>query len=190
MLTIVQRNSRSLYVLKFYYKSIFTNIESFIKFEISFVECLINKPLNSKIKNIIDYYNIDEIDLKIMNYDLNNLIIDTYSIKEIILEKLRASITRIEFKPRDIFDLFLINKLENIFEFDLNSLFKKLDSSPFDFQKTIENIQNFINSEIEIDLDDINNLSLIDFDETEFMKFCKDIMFFLKDISKKYLEQI
>lgn len=185
---IIQRNSRQLYVFKLYYKSLYTNIETFIKFEISFVEDLINIPKKEEIKNIIDYYPLDEINLKIINYNLKKPIIQIYSIDEIILEKIRASITRIQFKSRDVFDLYLINKQVNIFNQKKENIFRKLKASPFEFEKIKYNIQNFLKEEISIDLDEINNLSLIEFNENDFIDFTNKLIKYLKEIAKEFIK--
>lgn len=184
---IITRNSRKLYLFKLYYKSIFTNLESFIKFEISFVENLIHKPQKEEIKNMVDYYHLSIVDLKLINYNLKNPVLQVYGIEEIILEKLRASITRIQFKPRDIFDLYLINKTNIVFEQNNTKIFKKLMSSPFQLEDTIKNIKNFISEEIEIDLDEIYNLSLIEFNENDFFDFSNKLTLYLKEIALKFV---
>lgn len=67
---IIQRNSRQLYIFKLYYKSQFTDFESHIKLEISFVEDFINKSKIEEIKNITDYFPLDEKDIKLLNHFL------------------------------------------------------------------------------------------------------------------------
>ncbi len=188
---IIQRNSRSLYIINLYYISQITKKEDKIKFEISFVEDLINLPQREEINNIIDF-KIKNLELlkKIINYDLEKPILQIYSIEEIILEKIRATITREQFKPRDVFDLYLIDKKNNIFNQKKEDIFQKLKSSPFEFEKTINNIQNFINEEIIVDLDDIYNLSLIKFDQMDFFNFTNKLIKYLKQIAEEFLENL
>ena len=91
---VILRNSRRLYILNLYYKSFYTNLESSIKIEISFFEDLINNPEKLEIKNIIDYYPLDKVEFKLTNYNLVKPILNSYSIEETILEKIRATVTR------------------------------------------------------------------------------------------------
>ncbi len=188
---IIQRNSRSFYIINLYYISQITKKEDKIKFEISFVENLINLPQREEINNIIDF-EIKNLELfkKITNYNLEKPILQIYPIEEIILEKIRATITREQFKPRDVFDLYLINKQNNIFNQEKENIFQKLKSSPFEFEKIINNIKKFISEEITIDLDDIYNLSLIKFDETDFNNFTNKLIKYLKQIAEEFLENL
>ncbi|MFT4283191.1 MAG: nucleotidyl transferase AbiEii/AbiGii toxin family protein [Candidatus Woesearchaeota archaeon] len=181
------RNSRKLYVFKLWYKSLFTGIPSFIKFEISFVEDLIFETSINEVKNILDYYPIDEVDLKIMKYDVVNSNILVYSLEEIVLEKIRACLTRPEFQVRDVFDLFLINKKFDVLKFEDDSIFRKLSATPFEHDLVLLNLKNFLSREIVLDLDDVLSLSLVDFDEKEFEIFFEGLILYLKRIAKDYL---
>lgn len=186
---IIQRNSRHLYVFNFYYSSLITKREDKIKLEISFVEDLINDPVSAEIKTIVDFKISDVVLLKqLTNYNLEKPILKIYLIEEVILEKIRALITREQFKPRDVFDLYLINKLTNIFNQSKDDLFRKLRASPFNKEDIRKNIKNFLSEKIVVDLDDILNLSLINFNELEFIEFSKKLILYSKELSKEFLE--
>ena len=94
---IIQRNSRRLYVFNLYYMSSITRKEDKIKFEISFVEDLINEPVKNEIKNMVDF-KIKDIGLlkHLTNYSLERPVLQIYVIEEVILEKLRQVITLLQ----------------------------------------------------------------------------------------------
>ena len=160
--------------------------------EISFFEDLINIPCRVKIKNIIDYYPLGETELKIANYDLVKPVMNAYCIEEIILEKMRAVMTREQFKQRDAFDLYVINKSKDIFLQKREHLFRKLESSPFRSEDVIKNIRRFAEEDIQSKLagivNEIDSLSLIKFREKEFINFMNKLDKRLKQLSNKYLD--
>lgn len=188
---VIQRNSRSLYVFNLYYTSRITNLESFIKFEISFVEDLLFDSSELTIKNIVDYIPLNEFTILQMltNYNLLRPTLQVYSMREIILEKIRATITREQFKPRDVFDLYLLHLKDNGIFLDKELIFQKLDASPFKFEDIIQNIAHFVEEEISVDLDDIYNLSLIEFNEEDLIQFSTQLINYLKEISEEYLRK-
>ncbi|MFT4244590.1 MAG: nucleotidyl transferase AbiEii/AbiGii toxin family protein [Candidatus Woesearchaeota archaeon] len=187
---IIQKNSRSLYIIKLYYISQITKREDNIKFEISFVEELINKPKLEHIQNLLDIKIQNSYVIKrLTNYNLINLNLQVYPIDEIILEKIRATITRIQFKARDVFDLYLIHKQKSIFTQTKEDIFKKLNASPFEFEQTKLNIKQFISSNINVDLEDIYNLSLIEFNEKNFVDFSNKLIKYLKEIAQEFIEK-
>lgn len=187
---VLLRNSRKLYIFNLYYKSKITKLEDNIKIEISFTEDVINEYKEEEIKSIFDLkVRNKELFRKITDYDLKNPTLKIYSINEIILEKIRAIITREQFKQRDVFDLFLINKATNIFNISKEDMFKKIDASPFKKEKVVVNIKGFIKEEIKAELEEIKSLSLITFDEKEYSQFFNKIVTFSKKIGQEFLER-
>ena len=181
------KNSRNVYVLSLYYKSQITNLEQFIKIEINFVEDIQTKYKIQDIHTILDYYPLDSSFLETINYKIEKPKLWVYSIDEIILEKIRAIMTRYEFKPRDVFDLFLINKYhKNIFKTSYKSVKNKLDSSAFEHD-TRGNVKNFLELDLDYDISDIKNLSLITYNNDDFHSFEKELLKFLKNIAGEYL---
>ena len=61
-----------------------------------------------------------------LNLSYSNFKVASYSLKEIILEKYRAILTRFKLKERDLFDLFLIKDSLNV---DINEAVEKIRSS-------------------------------------------------------------
>lgn len=181
---IEQRNSRKLYILKPHYKSLYTGLESYIKIEIAFTEDLINKPIKQKIKTILEYFPIDEITKKILGYEIQSPELQTYPLEEIILEKIRACITRIEFKPRDVYDLYLINKQKNIF-ITKNTL-RKIKATPFQEEKIQNNIKKFLEEKKEIK--EIEDLALKKIDKEDFEKFWKQLEKHLEKIAQQAIK--
>ena len=187
---VLLRNSRRLYIFNMYYKSKITKLEDAIKIEISFTEDLINEYKEEEIKSIFDLkVRNKELFRKITDYDLKNPTLKIYSINEIILEKIRAIITREQFKQRDVFDLFLINKATNIFNISKKDMFKKIDASPFQKEKVVVNIKEFIKEEIKAELEEIKSLSLVVFDEEEYTAFFSEVIAFCKKVAQEYLEK-
>lgn len=188
---ILQRNSRSIYILNLFYISKFTKVESSIKLEISFVENLIHKYQIQEINNIVDIkVNNLEIFTKLTNYNLKKPILKIYSIDEVILEKLRATITRKEFKPRDVFDLYMINKQKSIFTQDKKYLFNKLNASPFKFEDIIQNIENYLNLKQEINFEEVYDLSLIEINKIDFLEFDLKLKKYLNEIGTEFLQEL
>lgn len=97
--------------------------------------------------------------------------------------------TRYQFKPRDVFDLFLINKNFDIFQTNYENIKYKLDSSAFTHD-TKQNIKRFLKIDLNYDLEDIENLSLISYDNKEFHLFEIKLIQYLKQIGQKYLNEI
>ena len=123
---ITVRNSRAVYELKVYYKSIFEPDEKAIKIEINFVEKLNSKPKSTRVNNVIDVLKSDRQFLNALGYDLQNAIMLAYPLEEIILEKYRAILTRPEVKDRDLFDLFLINEERDVLKAPISQVIVKI----------------------------------------------------------------
>lgn len=177
---IIVRNSRSVYILKLYYNSMFSYGDSVIKFEINFVDELQNKPIELKINNIIDFYTIDKEYLQSLGYDLINAKMLSYPIEEIILEKFRALLTRPELKERDLFDLFLINRNNlNVFSTDIGKIVEKIKRGMDIVPKTKDNLKKNFKKLKEgnffISSDNVDSLTLVKYDKQSYNKFKESI---------------
>ena len=181
------RNSRKLYILKPHYKSIYTGIESHIKIEIAFTEDIINQPTKQTIKTILNYHQINETTKKILNYNLQEPELQTYTIQEITLEKIRACITRIQFKPRDVYDLYLIHQEHNILQTDQEQIIKKIKANPFQEEDINNNIKKFLKEITKINYEEIEELALKPINKEDFEKFWEQLEKKLKTIAKKHL---
>lgn len=140
-------------------------------------EIQIKIEVNISEKRIFDY-NYKEIinfNSKYLTYPLIKSKIKCYALEEIILEKIRAILTRKEgINERDIFDLYLINKQINIFNIDFGYINTKLNNSLFTLDK-----KRFIELKNYKLFEDIDNLSLIDYDVEEYKEFFINLKNFL-----------
>lgn len=102
---------------KLWYNSNILNVSSFIKIQINFVELIMFPIIKCRVKSIITKPNVKEINFLFHEYASlfsEELIINTYNIKEILVEKIRAILTRRATKARDFIDVFLITTKKNI----------------------------------------------------------------------------
>lgn len=99
---------------KFWYKSIVLDIESFIKIQINFVELFKFPFVKLHVKNIVEGIDVKELKFLFPEFDLKKIRIKAYNIREILIEKIRAILTRRGIKARDFIDVFIIIKNKNI----------------------------------------------------------------------------
>jgi len=169
---IVVRNSRAVYVFNMYYTSSITGEKIPIKIEINFLEHITSKCVETKINNIVDR----DLFLKSIGYDLDNITIKTYPLKEIILEKYRAVLTRNVLKERDILDLYLIHKRgADVFKADNKSILTKIESGVLiapDLKKNLDKNCRLVHDDkfTESD-DDISRFTLVKIDDETYEKF-------------------
>lgn len=147
-----------------------------IKIEINISEKRIYDTL---VKDII---NLDD-QSKYLTYPLRKSSLKCYSLDEIILEKIRAILTRQEgIHERDIFDLFLINKKRRVFDVNPKDVVLKLKKS-FLYKKEF-----VLNRLVELKkyklFNEIDNLSIINFSHDEYKKFFLKLVEFIEDILK------
>jgi hypothetical protein len=181
------RNSRAVYIFTLYYNSLITGEEIPIKLELNFLEQILHKPLEIKIDNIVDY----DVFLKSIGYDLNNRIMKTYVLDEIILEKYRAILTRDALKERDILDLYLIYKKGiDVFKANNQMIVKKIQSgmliSP-DLKKNLENnCQLLSDNQFGDSDDDLSRFTLVKLDENDYEQFKGPLYDKLKEVCSLY----
>ncbi len=178
------RNQRIVCVFYIYYKSIYdikTKELSKLKIEVNFVENIKYKPIKVEINNLVDILqlnNDDWLELKSLDFDLEKIKINVYDLKEIILEKYRAILTRRTMQKRDFFDLFFINKKTNVFKIDDSLILDKIKFSFRFFKKTRDfykyNMSTIKNNNLDIK-EDVFYLSLIDYDQKKYDVFKKKL---------------
>src|SRR3989338_6550762 len=85
-----------------------------------------------------------EIELLFSDYSylLNPMKIKVYDLREILIEKVRAILTRRGIKARDFVDVFLITKKENLDLNDFKKEIKEKISDMLKFEKYSQNIKN------------------------------------------------
>jgi predicted nucleotidyltransferase component of viral defense system len=143
-----------------------------IKIELNVSE---NNLYNFEKKNIIN------LNSKHLTYPLINFNIKCHSLQEITLEKMRAILTRKEgIHERDIFDLFLINEIENIFKIDINKFNQKLTNSfLYDSELILQRSNELLSYKL---FTEIDNLALKKFNYNNYQIFSKNLFNFIKNI--------
>jgi len=151
-----------------------------IKIEINFLDELFFKPEKIKLK----YLNPSSQNLI---YPLGETELDSYCIEEILIEKIRAILTRKgSIHERDIFDLFLLQKIgHSALKVDLEKIrnkikqgigFKQNKNEEMQKIKKVEEKFSQIEKEIE---EEIKMMSLRDYDSEEYRKFFNKLKEFL-----------
>ena len=175
-------SGKVVYTFKIYYSN-----TKFIKVEINFVEKLINKPEKVSVKAITDLFDSKEL-LFTLGLDIKSFNVLSYSLKEIILEKYRATLTRKNLQERDLFDLFLI---KDSLKVDIHEIVEKIKNSSL-IRKDLANLikekhdllqkSKFFESE-----EKIEELAISAYDKKEFEEFKQKIQPILIEICKRFL---
>jgi predicted nucleotidyltransferase component of viral defense system len=179
--------SNAFVTLKLWYDSVVLNKPSFIKIQVNFIEKL-NYPIR-EMPAIFILGNKDKKEIETLFSDYSYLIepvkIKVYDIKEILIEKVRAILTRRGIKARDFVDVFLIVKKEKL---DLNDFRKQIIEKINDMLKFEKYTQNIKNKETqlkeELILGEEEALMLTPIDKG-FPKFLKEFNLFLMEIIKE-----
>jgi len=167
---------KAVYSLSMYRISEITNLPIRIKAEINFVEHLQYPVVIETIKPIVPR---DAV-LNSLGYTIAPLQVPCYTLKEIILEKYRAILTRDVPMQRDIYDLYMIHKNKlDVFNICEREIFVKIKSGELATSHLKSNLSNsckhilkkgFLDYE-----DDISLLSLSPIDNVEYEKFKKTL---------------
>ncbi len=178
-------HARSVYTFKLYYSG-----SNYIKVEINFIEELINKPVETTIKTITDYFDSKEL-LFTLGLKVKNFTVLSYPLKEIISEKYRALITRKELKERDLFDLYLIKES---LKPDIKQVVTKIINSSLITRGLKELIKRKLN-ELEKgtffnSTEKIENLAITNYDKEEFNQFKQKIKNILIQICNETIKEL
>lgn len=139
-------NGGQLVTYKVWYMSSLLDKELFIKIQINFIETLEFPFSSMRINNLIKKIDKKEISFLFPGQSevlLSSPAICCYDIKEILLEKIRAILTRKGMKARDFIDIFMILSKENI---DLETLEPKIIRKilfSLKYEKYAKNLHNF-----------------------------------------------
>ena len=105
--------SNKFLTLKIWYASSINENKQFIKIQVNFVELFKNRFKRLKAKPLIEKFDEKEVKFLFPEYSavlLTKPKLIAYDMKEILLEKARAILTRRGVKVRDFIDIFLITK--------------------------------------------------------------------------------
>ncbi len=154
-----------------------------IKIEINFCEELFYSSQKSRLSHL-------NPSSKHLTYPLKNIKLESYVVEEIVVEKLRAIITRKEgVHERDIYDLFLLsNNGAKIFNIDHKEIKDKIIQgigyriNKIDEKNHILKFKDRI-KEVEKNLEvEINEMNLKDYDSDKYQEFFKKIKNFILSI--------
>ena len=177
-------SGRVVYTFKIYYSD--TN---FIKVEINFIEKLLDKTQEVSVGAITNLFDSKKL-MSDLGLSYANFKVESYSLKEITLEKYRAVLTRKKLQDRDLFDLFLIKDSLNadvklIVEKIKNSALIKKDLFGLITEKlALLQKDKFFDSEEKIEA-----LAVAKYNPREFEEFKEKIKPKLIEICNKFLEK-
>jgi predicted nucleotidyltransferase component of viral defense system len=175
-------HGRSVYTFKIYYSE-----NKFIKVEINFIEKIFYETPEVPVKAITELFDSKKL-LDDLNLNYQNFNVPSYSLKEIILEKYRATLTRKKLQERDLFDLFLIKDslnapIDKILEKIKNSSLIKTDLVDLIKEKlTLLEKGRFFDSE-----EKIEELAISEYQKHEFENFKEKIRSILIKICEQFL---
>jgi len=180
--------SNALVTFKIWYNSKELEKETFIKIQVNHIEKL-NYQIKELNVRLIIPKNLEKDFSFIASEDAETFLkpikIKAYDLKEILIEKVRAVLTRRGIKARDFVDIFLITKKDKL---DLNDFKKEIIKKINDmlkFEKYSQNIKNKetqLNGDLILGEEEALMLSPIDKD---FPKFIKGFNIFLREIIKE-----
>lgn len=182
--------SNAFVTFKLWYHSHEENKETFIKVQINFIEKLkfpiqeipIKSIISDKIKH--DFSIIYNKESEIL---LKSLKIKTYEIREILIEKIRAILTRRGIKSRDFIDIYMISKYQKIkfeeFEHDIIEKTKAM----LRFEKYALNLENKKEIEFQFDKNKEQGILLMPINEKDFNDFLVKFNKFLVNLTEKIM---
>ena len=175
-------HGRTVYTFKVYYSNI-----QFIKIEINFIEKMVDRTQKVSVGTITDFFDSKRL-MSDLNLSYSNFQVQSYSLKEITLEKYRAVLTRNKLKERDLFDLFLI---KDSLKADINEIVEKIKNSSLikrDLTKLIgEKLELLQNGKFFESEEKIEQLAVVIYDKKEFEEFKERIKPILIEICKCFL---
>jgi len=136
--------SNKLVTFKIWYNSTILNKKTFIKIQINFIEKILYPLTIKKVNSIIDKNLSKDVSFLFNEYSylFESISINAYSLDEILIEKIRAIMTRKSIKIRDFIDIYFIQKERN---FNLKLLEKKIIYKvqfSLRYEKYLQNIKN------------------------------------------------
>jgi len=182
--------SNKFVTFKLWHNSIELNREQFIKIQINYVEMLKYKIKKFSAKNILN--DIDSKELSFLFSDIKNVScnikLNSYDVKEILLEKVRAIFTRRGVKYRDFIDIYFIEKKYklNLEEFE-NEIKDKIQFM-LKYEKYLKNLKDKEKNTPKYLSGEEKRLLLIPLEE-DFSNFLKRIDKFLEKIKPALIKK-
>ncbi len=184
-------NNNKLVTFKVYYTSVLTGNTSFIKIQINFFEKILFEPQTKELLPLIkqsDFSKEDQIYYEEFLAFYKKTKLSVYSIKEIVIEKVRSLLTRKAIKSRDMIDLFFIYQKFKIKPQDLLKETKeKLLFSITAYGKYKDNL--LLSREklqtVEFQYKEVNLLVIKPFDEEKFNRYVNELRPLLFELTKE-----
>lgn len=177
---------------KLWYNSEINQKSQFIKIQINFIELFFYKFKLQKTTNLVENINSEEFRFLFPDYQdvLYYPDIRTYDIKEILLEKYRAILTRKALKARDFIDLYLILNTKKLVYLKFKDQILEKTMFMLKYQKYNENLKlrgalgfrYSLGEESKLLIKEINLINLSAFN-TEQISFLEELVEKLKKFS-------
>jgi len=182
--------SNKFVTMKLRYSSVVSNKESFVKIQINFIEDLKYPHLEKQAITILN--GLSENKQKEFLYLFPNFSellrptkIKCYDIREILLEKNRAILTRRGIKARDFVDVYLILKHLNENAIIYKDKIVEKTKSMLNYEKYDKNLKDKKKTGINFNIGDEQNILLKELDP-DFKVFMKEYLLFLNSILQEF----
>jgi predicted nucleotidyltransferase component of viral defense system len=174
---------------KIWYSSEILNRRSFVKAQINFVELLKFPQVENNLGSLLR--GDKEIEALFPEYGeySEEIVFDTYDIREIFCEKIRSILTRRGVKARDFVDVYLISRRFNIRLEDLEE--DVIDKTRFilglyaKYRENFKEKKKLLSSKEAFRWGEEKGLLLIEIDEKRFYKFLRKFIRFMQKVAMK-----
>ncbi len=181
--------SNAFVTFKLWYKSEIAGRETFIKIQVNHIEKLDYAVKEIKASPIIsedikeEFYALFTEDAKLLS---DPIIIKAYDLKEILVEKIRAILTRRGIKPRDFIDVYKIVKSEKIKLSSLSSKIINKTQAMLKFEKYSLNLEGKQETGFNFEMGEEEKMLLTPIDNRDFDKFLTDFRAFLHELASQF----
>ncbi|VVB59837.1 Nucleotidyl transferase AbiEii toxin, Type IV TA system [uncultured archaeon] len=179
-------SNNKLATFKIWYRSAFTDTESFIKIQINFLEIIKYPIIEKAILPIINVSAFSETEHTYFSDFMGvykPLKWHVYDLHEIASEKVRALLTRKGVKARDIVDLYFLEKKHKINIYALkDACVEKVNFAIRSYDKYKKSFLARDSFEKGILLEDVSHLMLTELDKKDFEAFTQKLFAFLEEV--------
>ncbi len=177
---------------RLWYKSCISNDDKFVKIQINFVDKIIYKLKKCRLNNLIKGINMKEIGFLFPEYKeafVFKASVVAYDINEILIEKVRAIITRKGIKIRDFLDVYFITKSFKKDLRDYENVIIEKTLFVLKYEKYLKNMLLKHEQFMPFKLEDRENILLKQIGN-DWDKFIKNFYEFLNQLLKKVKREI
>ena len=180
-------SSNKFCTFKVWYNSEILGRRSFFKVQINFVEMMCYEPTKGSLKSLATKRDkeFEAISPEYMEYH-RPISFDTYDLREILSEKVRALLTRRGVKARDFLDIYLIYKKYHIKPSDVDACIRKKVKFAIEkytrFNRNMNSKAELLTSGKLLDWGAEQGLLLSKINEPDFYRFISYLQDYLKDV--------